>query len=169
MFFDDWGVLGRTVVATTLGYLALLVAVRVGGKRILSQLNAFDFIVTVAFGSTLATLALSRDVAIAEGVLAFALLVALQYTISQLSVRVPRFQKLVKARPVALVANGELRDDAMRHMRVSEVEIYQALRSSGVGSPRDVAAVVLETNGKLSVIRELLDDEALSNVEGWPA
>jgi uncharacterized membrane protein YcaP (DUF421 family) len=50
----------------------------VSGKRTLSKLDAFDLIVTVALGSTLATVLLSRDVALAEGIVAFALLVGLQ-------------------------------------------------------------------------------------------
>ena len=67
MFFDDWNGLLRTLVVGILAYIAIVVLLRVTGKRTLSKMNAFDFIVTVALGSTLATVLLSQDVALAEG------------------------------------------------------------------------------------------------------
>jgi uncharacterized membrane protein YcaP (DUF421 family) len=70
MFFDSWTGLGRVLVVGTLAYFALVLTLRVSGKRTLSKLNAFDLVVTVALGSTLATVLLSKDVALAEGLLA---------------------------------------------------------------------------------------------------
>ena len=61
MFFDTWYQVVRILIVGTLGYIGLLVLHRISGKRTLSKLNAFDFIVTVAFGSTLATLLLSTS------------------------------------------------------------------------------------------------------------
>ena len=69
MFFDSWAGLLRVLVVGTLAYAALVLLLRVTGKRTLSKMNAFDLIVTVALGSTLATVLLSKDVALAEGVL----------------------------------------------------------------------------------------------------
>jgi uncharacterized membrane protein YcaP (DUF421 family) len=82
MFFDSWMGLLRVVVVGTLAYVILVLLLRVTGKRTLSKMNAFDLVVTVALGSTLATVLLSKDVALAEGVVAFALLVLLQYAIT---------------------------------------------------------------------------------------
>lgn len=67
MFFDGWTGLLRVLVVGTLAYAALVLLLRVSGKRTLSKMNAFDLVVTVALGSTLATVLLSRDVALAEG------------------------------------------------------------------------------------------------------
>ena len=75
MFFDSGTVLVRTVVVGTLASLALVALLRLAGKRTLSKWNAFDLVVTVAFGSTLATALLSKDTSLAQGVVAFALLV----------------------------------------------------------------------------------------------
>lgn len=65
-----------------LAYVALVVLLRVSGKRTLSKMNAFDLVVTVALGSTLATVLMAKDVALAEGVFAFALLIGLQLFVS---------------------------------------------------------------------------------------
>jgi uncharacterized membrane protein YcaP (DUF421 family) len=74
MFFDSWFGLLRVVVVGTLAYVALVVLLRASGKRTLAKLNAFDLIVTVALGSTLATVLLSKSVALLEGLVAFILL-----------------------------------------------------------------------------------------------
>jgi uncharacterized membrane protein YcaP (DUF421 family) len=58
MWFDSWSDLGRVLGVGTAAYLSLVVVLRVSGKRTLAKLNAFDFVVTVALGSTLATLQL---------------------------------------------------------------------------------------------------------------
>jgi uncharacterized membrane protein YcaP (DUF421 family) len=106
MFFNDWTSLLRVVIVGILAYLALVFLLRISGKRTLSKMNAFDLIVTVALGSTLATVLLSRDTALAEGVAAFALLIGLQYIITWLSVRSRRVAKLVKAEPSLLFSGG---------------------------------------------------------------
>ncbi|WBC16654.1 DUF421 domain-containing protein [Micromonospora sp. WMMA1998] len=142
----------RLFVVALLVYPVLVVILRVSGKRTLSKLNAFDFVVTVALGSTLATILLSRDVSLVEGILALALLVALQYGAALLAVRWPPSQRLLKARPTLLLRDGQLRYETMRSVRVAESEIRQAARSQGTGDLGDLAAVVLETDGTLSII-----------------
>ncbi len=69
----------RILIVGPLAYILLIVILRTSGKRTLSKLNAFDFVVTVALGSTLATVLLSKDVPLIEGVLAFAVLAILQF------------------------------------------------------------------------------------------
>ncbi|WP_422768799.1 DUF421 domain-containing protein [Plantactinospora sp. WMMC1484] len=144
----------RLLAIALLVYPALVAMLRISGKRTLSKLNAFDFVVTVALGSTLATILLSRDVSVVEGILALALLVALQYAVALLAVRWPPSQRLLKARPTVLLRDGRLRLDTMLATRVTESEIRQAARSHGAGDLNDIAAVVLETDGNLSVITQ---------------
>ena len=79
MWFDSWSELGRILVVTPLAYGALVAVLRLSGARTLSKLNAFDLVVTVALGSTLATVLLNSDVSLSEGVLALVVLVALQF------------------------------------------------------------------------------------------
>jgi uncharacterized membrane protein YcaP (DUF421 family) len=153
MFFDDWFGLLRVMVVGVAAYAALVALLRASGKRTLAKLNAFDFVVTVALGSTLATVLLSKDVALAEGLLAFALLAGLQYAVAWLSVRSPRFSGLVKSEPSLLLHRGRFLDEAMRRQRVTREEVVSALRSSGLARPEDAAAVVLETDGSLSVVK----------------
>jgi len=87
-------------------YLALVLILRVSAKRSLTKLNAFDLVVTVAQGSTLATTSLSKTVALAEGVAAFAVLLLMQYAIAWAGTRSDRFQRLVSATPTLLYHQG---------------------------------------------------------------
>jgi uncharacterized membrane protein YcaP (DUF421 family) len=152
MFFQSWMGVGRVLLVGTLAYLALVFILRVSGKRTLSKLNAFDLVVTVALGSTLATVLLSKDVALVEGVVAFALLIFLQYVMAWSSVRSQSFETLIKSEPTLLVRSGQFLEHAMRLQRITREEVEAAMRGGGASSPADVAAVVLETDGSISVI-----------------
>lgn len=152
MFFDGWLDLWRVVLVGTLSYTGLVALLRISGKRTLSKMNAFDLVVTVALGSTLSSVLLSRDVALAEGLVAFALLCGLQYVVAALSVRWPAFQAVVKAEPKLLYHDGHWLDGALRRERVAREEILAAVRSSGHGAMDEVRSVVLETDGSFSVV-----------------
>ena len=161
MWFDSWSQLGRIGLVGIAAYVFLIVVIRVSGKRTLSQLNAFDFIVTVALGSTLATILLSSDVSWSEGALALVLLAGLQFVLAFVSSRVPAFRTIITARPAVVLWQGEMLADALRAARLSESEVRQAVRSSGRGDLTGVAAVVLATDGTLSVIgQESLGDSS---------
>ena len=151
MFFDSWSGLLRVVIAGSLAYVALVLLLRIAGNRTLSKMNAFDFVVTVALGSTLATILLSSDVALAEGVVAFATLIGLQWLITSASVRWGAVSRLVKSEPVLLAYQGRLLDGQMRRARVVRAEVEAAVREQG-SQALDEVAVVLETDGTFSVI-----------------
>jgi uncharacterized membrane protein YcaP (DUF421 family) len=153
VFFNGWAGLLRVVIVGTLAYVALVLLLRISGKRTLSKMNAFDLVVTVALGSTLATVILSKDVALAEGVTAFALLIALQFGITWLSVRSSTISHLVKAEPTLLLYHGLFLPDQLRRTRVLEAEIRAAIREQGVAALTEVEAVVLETDGSFAVVK----------------
>jgi uncharacterized membrane protein YcaP (DUF421 family) len=152
MLVDDWTDLWRIAVVSVLTYPALIFLLRLSGKRSLAKMNAFDLVVTVAIGSTLATILLSRDVALIEGFAALAALIGLQFAATWLSTRSRAVRRLLKSTPTLLVRDGHLLDGAMREQRVTDGEVRQAVRSQGIGDLSQVAAVVLETDGSFSVV-----------------
>lgn len=152
MLYDNLSGLLRVLVVGPLAYIWLITIPRLTGKRTLAQLNAFDFIVTVALGSTLATVALSETVSWSEGALALTLLAGLQLIAAWASVHVPRVRRTITSEPTVLLRAGRLDQTALRRERISEQSLRQAVRSSGCGGLKLVAFVVLETNGQLSVV-----------------
>lgn len=160
VFFNGWTDLLRTLVVGVLAYVVIIVFLRISGKRTLSKMNAFDLIVTVALGSTLATVLLSKDVALAEGAVAFAVLIGLQYIVTWSSVRARWVRQLVTGEPRMLYYRGKLLTGALRAARVTVDEIEAAVRSSGVATLADAESVILETDGSFSVIKRRGDDLA---------
>ncbi len=167
MFFDSWFGIVRILIVGVLAYVALIIFLRVSGKRTLSKWNAFDFVVTIALGSTLASVIISKDVVLIEGVIAFALLIGLQFVITRLSVRFDSIKNVVKAEPTLLFDKGEFLPEAMRRQRVAESEIRAAIRSEGFAAIEEIEAVVLETDGTFSVVKKSANDSrtALKDVK----
>lgn len=153
IFFDGWQPLMRTGIIGVLAYISVVVLLRVSGRRTLSKMNAFDFVVTIALGSTLATVLLSKDVSLAQGVLALALLIAMQFVVTWLSVRISWVRRTVTGEPALLYFQGEFLHSAMKRSRVTQEEISAAVRSDGLSSLSGVQAVVIETDGSFSVIK----------------
>lgn len=152
MWFDTWSDVARVLLVGAAAYIALVVLLRFSGKRTLSKLNAFDLVVTVALGSTLATILLSAEVSWVEGAVAMTLLVVLQLVVTWASVRLGWVRRTVTAEASVLVRDGAVDGAAMEHQRVTHGELLQAVRAAGVGGLDRVAAVVLETDGTLSVV-----------------
>ena len=168
MFFDNWQGIFRTVVIGVLAYALLVALLRTSGKRTLAKLNAFDLVVTVALGSTFATILLSEDVALAEGATAFVVLIMLQLVVALAAVHLPVVGALVKSTPRALLIGGAIDAVASAEERVTRAEILAAVRASGLGDLAHVAVVVLETDGSLTVVPKarMGDGSALTSVRG---
>lgn len=172
MFFDNWSGLLRVLVVGSLAYAALVLLLRISGKRTLSKMNAFDLVVTVALGSTLSTVLLSKDVALAEGVLGMALLISLQWIVAWVSVRSRRWRNLIKSEPRLLFFRGEMLEEALHAERLTRDEVLAAVRSEGILSLDSVHAVVLETDGKVSVLTQASEEappSAMRPVRGFPS
>ncbi|MBA2380242.1 MAG: DUF421 domain-containing protein [Blastocatellia bacterium] len=169
VLFENWFGVLRVVIVGGLAFTGLILALRISGKRTLSKWNAFDFVVTIALGSTLATVLLSKDVRLAEGLTAFALLIALQFVITWIAVRSRKADRIIKSSPTLLLKRGAFIDDKMLATRVTESEVLAAVRASGSASLEDIEAVVLETDGSFSVVRSEKGHApvALKDVDGY--
>lgn len=154
MLFQGWAGIVRTLLVGTLAYATVVLFLRISGKRTLSKLNAFDLVVTVALGSTLSSILLQESIALAEGATALGLLILLQYLVTYASVRSDRIAKAVRSEPSLLVRNGSFCHDAMMRQRLTEDEIMSAVRTSGSAELSGVEAVILESDGTLSIIKK---------------
>ncbi|MGQ3890266.1 DUF421 domain-containing protein [Legionella sp. CNM-1927-20] len=152
MWLANWSVFYKTILAALINFTALVFFVRLAGKRVLSKLNIYDFIITISLGSTLASSILSNTVSITQGILALFCLVLLQSLISYITTRFKRIRTWVKSEPTLLFFNGEFIKEAMQKVRISEEEILGEIRVFGISDLEDVKAVILETNGMLSVL-----------------
>jgi len=152
LFFSGWDSLLRVAIVGVACYTALLVMLRLSGKRTLSRMNAYDMVITMALGSLLTKAMLTRDQTIAESVLAIVLLIGFQYAVSTISCRWDGFRKLVTPKPAVLYHDGNFMLDILRKERVSKEEVEAAVHEKGVAGLDSVDAVILGANGELSVL-----------------
>lgn len=152
LLFNSWSDLGRVLVLGVLGYISLVLLLRISGNRTLSKLNAFDFIVTIALGSTFGSFILNKEISLAEGVMGFIVLIGMQHVVSWLTIRSTTIKRIVKSEPSLLYYNQEYLVDSMKRSRIAKAEIEQSVRNQGYATLEDVEAVVLETDGSLSII-----------------
>ncbi|HKJ78976.1 MAG TPA: YetF domain-containing protein [Prolixibacteraceae bacterium] len=167
IFFQSWESLGRITIITVLAYISVIIILRITGKRTLSKMNAFDFIVTIALGSSFATVALNKDIPLADGALLFFLLIILQFIITWLSSRIKSFKNIITSKPALLIYKGEVLNAALRKERVTLEEIYVAARKKELDKLEDIDAAILETTGELTIIENLksIDVETLEHVD----
>lgn len=154
-FFDGWQSLWQTLLVGSLAYTGVVVLLRASGKRTLGKMNAFDFVVTVALGSVLASTVLSKDVSLADGVTGLFTLVFAQYVVTFISVRSRKFESLVKAEPTLLYHDGQYLDKALQKERVTRNEVIAAARQQGYADLSKVSAVILEASCDFSVLTDL--------------
>ncbi len=166
MFFNSWNDIGRTILVGILAYASLVILLRISGKRTLSKMNAFDLVVTVALGSTLATILLSKDVALAEGIAAFVTLILLQFSIAWLSVRFSTVRSIIKSTPQMLFYRGDFLDGTLQQQRVTREEVVAAVRAQGIADLAAVEAVVLETDGSFTALKrsDTIENSTLQGV-----
>jgi uncharacterized membrane protein YcaP (DUF421 family) len=154
MLIGPYSNLARTAIVGVLAYCGLVLVLRASGKRTLSKLSAFDLVVTVALGSCLATILLSSGTSLLQGLLAYAVLVGMQFLVAWGSTRSKRLGKLVKAQPALVFYRGEVLRDALRRERLTVAELAAAARSAGLDRMESADAIVLESDGSLSVLRK---------------
>lgn len=169
---DRW--LGTTVEEAALVvfsavaiYLAVLSYTRIAGLRSFAKMSSFDFAMTVAIGSIMATVATGPSATLANGLVALAVLYVLQVLIG-FARRRRKLAHAIDNRPLLLLHDGRPIPEALAHVRMTSDDLQAKLRASGVASLSGAAAVVLETTGDVSVIEAPadLDPDLFSDVRG---
>lgn len=153
-----WSAAGMAVVSAVGIYAAVILYTRIAGLRSFSKMSSFDFAMTVAVGSLIATTVVAKDPPLLQAVVALGALYVLQVIIAQLRLRLKRVGWLVDNRPVLLMENGRLLEDAMRDAQITRSDLVAKLREANVLHFGQVRAVVLETTGDISVLHAPADD-----------
>jgi uncharacterized membrane protein YcaP (DUF421 family) len=170
IFFNGWYGVLRAFLMTVMAYVAIVFLLRISGKRTLSKMNAFDFVVTISLGSSLAAVCLNKNIALAEGAAVFFTLIFLQYLLAWTAARIPIVKRMITSKPAMLLYKGKILKTPMRRARISQEELNLAVRQKGVGSFDKIEVVVLETTGDITVIPKIDSGEAvtLKDIGNYP-
>ena len=163
VFFDNIDKLGRIVLTTVMVYVLIVLVTKVSGKRSTSQLNNFDWIVTVMIGSLGASTILLKDIPFVEGVSSILVLYLLQFLVTKYASISPQFSSFILSEPRIVFYQGQFLPDAMRAERLTRQEIECAMRSEGVHRFDDIEAIVFESDAKLTIIPKPSPTDASDN------
>lgn len=124
------------------------------GKRQISELQTSELVVTLLISDIASIPMQDTGQPLASGLIPIAVLVMCEILISVIMVKSTKFRKLVCGKPLIVVNDGKLNQNAMRRLRMTTEDLIEQLRQKNVFSLQDVAYAIVETNGKMSVIKK---------------
>lgn len=152
------------IVLTAVGiYIATIIFTRIAGKRSFSKMSSFDFAMTVAIGSLIATTVLSNSVSLLQGIVGMAAVYTLQISVAIFR-RFDFVEKLIDNKPLLLMDGRDILHKNLKKARVTESDLRSKLREANVLELSQVRAVIFETTGDIAVLHS--KDNAVQ-VEDW--
>lgn len=153
------------IFGAAVAYLFAVVAVRMTGRRTLTQLSAYDVIVTIAIGSLVASTALPADAALADGAAVLMTFLVLQALIGAARQRSDWLRRVIDFPAEVVVADGEVDlRSAPWTAQLTRSDLESRLRQSGVGDISQARLAVLEPTGKLTVTQQEVPPELFSQI-----
>lgn len=143
-----------SVIRTLILYLLILVMIRVMGKRQISELQTSELVVTLLISNIAVIPMQDTSLPLLSGVVPILLLVACEVILSWLMLKNSAFRGLVCGKPQIVISNGTINQKKMKLLRISTEDLMEQLRQAGVFALGDVKYAILETNGKLSVLKK---------------
>jgi uncharacterized membrane protein YcaP (DUF421 family) len=143
---------GNIVLRTVIIYGALLVGLRLAGKRELGQMTPFDLVVILLIANAVQNAMVGSDVSVTGGLIAAAALVTINYGVALARERLPLFKRAVEGSPTVLINDGTFVAENLRREQLSDDEVLMAIREHGVAELKDVKLAVLETDGSISIV-----------------
>ncbi|NEN24219.1 DUF421 domain-containing protein [Cryomorpha ignava] len=165
----SWDSVLITIFSTILIYTAVIVLTRINGLRTFAKMSSFDFAITIAIGSLIASTMLLEEQSVAKGVLALIVLLLLQAIIAHMRRKSDKLEQIITNTPVLLMEGKKVLYENLEATRVSEADLFAKLRAANVSHFDQVLVVVLETTGDISVLHtgepsNKVSEEVLKNV-----
>ena len=134
-------------------YIFLLLLFRISGRRTLSEITTFDFILLLIIGEATQQGLLGDDFSVTNALLIIATLIVMDIVLSLFKEHVPIAGKLLDGMPMVLVENGQPLRDRMKKARVDEYDIMEeARRAQGLERMDQIKYAVLEVSGAISIV-----------------
>ncbi len=142
------------ILRTLFSFSILFIGAKILGKQIIAEMNTFDFIGAISIGSIIANLAFNLNVKTHHAVIAFLILLFIILMVSYISMKSRIGRKIFAGNPTVIIENGKIPENNMRKMRYSLNYLNQQLRENRIFNIEEVLYVVVETNGKISVLKK---------------
>ncbi len=133
-------------------YLFMVIALRIFGKKELSQLNTSDIILILLISNSVQNAMVGSDTSLAGGIAAAAVLFSLNFILKKLMYKYPEFGNFIQEKPVILIYDGNLDFKSLSKLNITENELKEAMREHGVEHYAAVKLAMLEIDGNISII-----------------
>lgn len=145
---NGWSIVARTLIV----YGALLVGLRLAGKRELGQMTPFDLVVILLIANAVQNAMVGPDTSVTGGLIAAAVLVTANYGLARARERVPFLRRAVEGMPTLLINDGRFVTEHLQQEGLDEDMVLMAIREHGIADVGDVRMAVLETDGSISIV-----------------
>ena len=153
-------------VRTVILYFAILISMRIMGKRQLGEMEISEFIVAALIADLAATPLQDIGIPLLNGLVPIIIMFCFEIIIAGLNMRSVKLRKLTYGRPEIIIRNGRIIREAMHKNRFTLDELMQELRAQGLTDTAQVEYAVLETNGQLSIILKSGDQPVTASQMG---
>ncbi len=143
-----WGIVLRTFAV----YLAILVGLRIAGKREIGQMTVFDLVVLLLISNAVQNAMVGPDDSLIGGLAAAAVLLLMNWGVARLRLRSTRIRRMIEGTPTILVLRGRVYEEHLKREGIAVAELEAAVREHGIERLSEVEMAVLETDGAISIV-----------------
>ncbi|MBQ4105089.1 MAG: DUF421 domain-containing protein [Clostridia bacterium] len=141
-----------SVIRTILLYIFVIAAIRIMGKRQLSDMQTSELVITMIIADIASIPMQNNSQPLLSGIVPILILIFGEIIISIMMMKIPSLRNLVCGKPEVIIENGRLRQNMLRKLRLTTEDLSVLLRQSGVFNVEDVQYCIIETNGNISIL-----------------
>jgi len=142
----------QTAISSTIAIIALFILTRLMGKKQMSQLNFFDYVIGITIGSVASEYAVVREIHPAEGLTALGVISLFSALFSYISIKSYKGRKILDGSPVILIQNGKIMERNLQKEKLNINDLLEECRQKNIFNIADVEFAILETSGRLSIL-----------------
>jgi uncharacterized membrane protein YcaP (DUF421 family) len=144
--------LGAIALRTIVVYFALLIGIRIAGKRELGQMSPFDLVVVLIIANAVQNAMVGPDTSLNGGLMAAFILLLINWIVGRLRLRYHWLERDITGHATLLVNDGHFIEHNMRHEGIDEDDVEMAMREHGVNKVSQVEVAILEVDGTISIV-----------------
>lgn len=147
------GIMLISLLRTIIIYAFIILAVRIMGKRQISDMQTSELVITLVISDIIAIPLQSVDQPLMSGLLPIVVLVSLEIILSIIMLKNSKFRNVICGNPMVIITDGKVLKDQLKKLRISYEDLYSLLRQQGVFDVQQVRYAIVETNGSISILK----------------
>lgn len=148
---EKWSFMLETTLRSMVMFIAIIMSLRLLGKRGVKQLSVFELGVIIGLGSAAGDPMFYKDVGLLFGILVFLIVMSLYKLITYLINKSDKFETFLEGKPTIVIEDGQIKVKNYKKEPIARDEMYSQLRLNSISHLGQVKLAIIETNGEISV------------------